>query len=243
MRYLMEFSYDGSKFFGYQKQKDVRTIQEELEQKLTIINNGVPVSVSASGRTDAGVHALGQCAHFDLTISITPEKLKKAMNSLIDKSIYIKSIREVADDFHARFNVKSKKYVYKMNLGEYNPIDKDYIYQYNNLLDIEKMKEAIKLFVGTHNFKSFTKANCEVDDYVRTIYEASICINNDVLEINFKGSGFMRYMVRNMVGFLIEIGECKRSPEDVLSVLEKGDRTAAGKTAKPEGLYLVEVFY
>ena len=243
MRYLISFSYDGSKFHGYQKQNDVNSIQEELESKLTMINDGKEVLVSASGRTDAGVHAYGQCAHFDLDIYITCDKLKKALNSLLDGSIYIKSVKEVSNDFHARFNVKQKEYIYKINLGEYNPIEKNYIYQYNNSLNIKDMKEAIKLFEGTHNFKSFTKANVETEDFVRTIFSTDINILNNILTISFLGSGFMRYMVRNMVGFLIEIGEGKRNISDVTTVLLLEDRTKAGKTAAPEGLYLNKVIY
>ena len=117
------------------------------------------------------------------------------------------------------------------------------MFQYNKSLDIKKMEQAIKLFVGTHNFKSFTKANCEITDFNRTIFTAKIQQKASILEISFVGDGFMRYMVRNMVGFLIEIGEGKREPGEVTVVLEKEDRTAAGKTAKPEGLYLSEVFY
>ena len=156
MRYLITFSYDGSKYKGYQKQPEVTTIQGELEKVLTGINNS-EVLVSASGRTDAGVHALNQTAHFDLDINITSEKLKMALNSLLPSDIYVKKVEEVDRDFHARFNVKEKEYIYKINVGEYNPLEKDYVYQYNKELDVVKMKEAIKYFEGTHDFKSFTK--------------------------------------------------------------------------------------
>lgn len=243
MRYLITFSYDGSKFYGYQKQNDVNSVQEELEQKLTRINGGNKVIVSASGRTDAGVHAFGQCAHFDLDISITCDKLKLALNRLLNGNIYIKSVKEVSNDFHARFDVKKKEYIYKINLGEYNPIERDYVYQYNKSLDIKSMKQAMKLFEGTHNFKSFTKANVEIDDFVRTIYTTDITLNDNILILTFLGSGFMRYMVRNMVGFLIEIGEGKRNIAEVTTVLLEEDRRKAGKTANPEGLYLNKVIY
>ena len=129
MRYLITFSYDGSKYFGYQKQKGVNSVQEDLEKVLSLINNK-PVSVCASGRTDAGVHANGQCAHFDIDISITPDKLKNALNGLLNGNIYVKSVVEVPDTFHARFDVKQKEYIYKINTSEYTPISKDYIYQY-----------------------------------------------------------------------------------------------------------------
>ncbi len=242
MRYLITFSYDGSKYFGYQKQKGVNSVQEDLEKVLSLINNK-PVNVCASGRTDAGVHANGQCAHFDIDINITPDKLKNALNGLLNGNIYVKSVVEVPDTFHARFDVKQKEYIYKINTGEYSPICKDYIYQYCKPLDVDSMKTAIKLFEGEHNFKSFTKANVETNNFARTIYSTAVTKDNDIITIKFVGNGFMRYMVRNMVGFLIEIGEGKRNISDVNSVLLEEDRTKAGKTAPPEGLYLNKVTY
>lgn len=242
MRYLITFSYDGSKYFGYQKQKGVNSVQEDLEKVLSLINNK-PVSVCASGRTDAGVHANGQCAHFDIDINITPDKLKNALNGLLNGNIYVKSVVEVPDTFHARFDVKQKEYIYKINTGEYSPIYKDYIYQYCKPLDVDSMKTAIKLFEGEHNFKSFTKANVETNNFARTIYSTAVTKDNDIITIKFVGNGFMRYMVRNMVGFLIEIGEGKRNISDVNSVLLEEDRTKAGRTAPPEGLYLNKVTY
>lgn len=242
MRYLITFSYDGSKYFGYQKQKGVNSVQEDLEKVLSLINNK-PVSVCASGRTDAGVHANGQCAHFDIDINITPDKLKNALNGLLNGNIYVKSVVEVPDTFHARFDVKQKEYIYKINTGEYRPIYKDYIYQYCKPLDVDSMKTAIKLFEGEHNFKSFTKANVETNNFARTIYSTAVTKDNDIITIKFVGNGFMRYMVRNMVGFLIEIGEGKRNISDVNSVLLEEDRTKAGRTAPPEGLYLNKVTY
>lgn len=242
MRYLMTFSYDGSKFFGYQKQQNVRTIQEELERVLTLINNK-QVLVSASGRTDALVHALNQKAHFDLDITITPEKLKKAINSLVDSSIYIKDIEVVDDNFHARFNVKKKEYIYKINIGEYNPLEKDYVFQYNKELNIHSMKKALKYLEGEHDFKSFTKANNIKDDYVRTIYKTDLKKDGNIITISFVGSGFLRYMVRNMVGVILEIGAGKKECECIIDILEAKDRCKAGITAHPEGLYLSNVFY
>lgn len=242
MRYLITFSYDGSKFFGYQKQKDVKTVQEELERVLTIINNKT-VLVSASGRTDALVHALNQKAHFDLDINILPGKLKQAMNSLVNEYIYIKDVKVVNDNFHARFDVKKKEYVYKINVGEYNPIEKDYVFQYNSDLDVKSMRKAIKYLEGTHDFKSFTKSNNIKDDYTRTIYKANIEKHKNIITISFIGNGFLRYMVRNMVGLLLEVGSGKRDYNSVVDILNAKDRCKAGITAHPEGLYLSNVFY
>ena len=242
MRYLITFSYDGSKYGGYQKQLDINTIQAELETALTKLNNK-ETSIVASGRTDRGVHAINQKAHFDLDINITPDKLKMALNSLIPNDIYVKDAKEVDSNFHARFNVKSKEYIYKINLGEYNPIEKDYIYQYGKSLYIKAMEEAIKYFIGMHNFKSLVAADDVRDNYDREIISANINVADDIMTISFVGTGFLRYMVRNMVGLLIEIGEEKRKPSDVLTILEKEDRKASGKTAPACGLYLKEVNY
>lgn len=246
MRYFITFSYDGSKYNGYQKQPGIKTIQGELEKALKKINSNKTVKVSASGRTDAGVHALNQKAHFDLTKELETEKLRLSLNSLIPNDIYVKDVQLVSNDFHARFNVKAKEYIYKINMGEYNPIEKDYIYQYCKKLDVISIERAMKYLEGTHDFKSFTKAEEDYEDTIRTIVQTKVI--RDVKNVNqivlsFLGTGFLRYMVRNMVGFLLEIGEGKRKCEDVITVLEAKNRCEAGKTANPEGLYLKDVFY
>lgn len=246
MRYLITFSYDGTNYSGYQKQPNAVTIQGTLESVLTKINSNKQVLVSASGRTDAHVHALGQKAHFDLDISITPIALKKALNSLLPGDIYVKNVEEVDSSFHARFDVKGKEYMYIINIGEYNPIERNYVYQYNKNLDIDAMKEAISYFVGRKDFKAFTKVDEEKEDYIREIYKATISLdenNKNHMVIQFIGSGFLRYMVRNMVGILIEVGEGKREASCILHILDSRDRTKAGKTAPAEGLYLKNVFY
>lgn len=245
-RYFITFSYDGTNFSGYQKQPRERTIQNELEKALKEINENKKVEVHASGRTDAKVHALNQKAHFDLDIKITKEKLKKALNSLLPEDIHIKNVEEVSDNFHARYNAKGKEYIYKINMGEYNPLERNYVYQYNNRLDVTEIERAMKYLEGTHNFKSFTKIDEEKDDYVRTLSQTNLI--RDLKDVNkitlvFVGTGFLRYMVRNMVGTLIEVGEGKRKSEDIITILKEQNRTHAGKTAAPEGLYLKNVFY
>lgn len=246
MRYLITFSYDGSTYKGYQKQPKQRTIQSEIEKVLKEINDNTKVDIAASGRTDAGVHALNQKGHFDLSIKITPEKLKKAMNSMLPDDIYVKKVEIVNDDFHARFSVVAKEYVYKINLGEYNPIEKNYVLQYNKPLDAVEMERALKYLEGTHNFRSFTKVDEEKESYERTIISANLI--RDVKNVNsitltFLGTGFMRYMIRNLVGTLLEIGEGKRKSEDIINILKEENRNYAGKTALPNGLYLKDVFY
>lgn len=242
MRYLITFSYDGSNFNGYQKQNNVRTIQEEIEKTLKTITNE-DISISASGRTDAKVHAYNQKAHFDYNGNIKKDNLKKALNSLLPDDIYIKNIEEVNNDFHARFNVVKKEYIYKINTGLYNPLERNYVYQYNKTLNINKMIECSKVFIGKHNFKSFTKADDFDKDYVRYIFNIEITKQEDIVIIKFLGSGFLRYMVRNIVGALIEASENKKTKEDLVNILLSEDRTKAGITAHPEGLYLNNVFY
>ena len=242
MRYLMTFSYDGTNYNGYQKQPNKNTIQDEIELALEKINNK-KITIHASGRTDAKVHALNQKAHFDLEKEIDENKLKKAINSLTSDSIYIKEIEKVKDDFHARFDVVEKEYIYKINMGEFIPTDRNYIYQYNKKLDIQEMKKSFKYLIGTHNFKSFTKTNIEKEDYIRTIYDIDLIENEDIIVLTFKGNGFLRYMIRNIVGTLIEIGENKRKSSEIKHIIESKDRTLAGKTASPVGLYLKDVKY
>jgi len=246
MRYLIKFSYDGSSYCGFQSQPNLKTIQEELEEALQKINNNTPVKVQASGRTDKGVHALGQMAHFDLEIKITEHKLKRALNSNLSKEIHVIKAKEVADDFHARYMVKSKKYQYILNLGEYNPIEKKYVYQYNYHLDIKAMKKALKYFLGTHDFRAFVTENADKENCVRKITQVSLKkdkSNKEKIIITFEGNGFLRYQVRNMVGILLKVGQRKIPPEKVKEILKSCDRSKNGVTAPSEGLYLVEVKY
>lgn len=242
----MTFSYDGSKYKGYQRQPKVKTIQGEIEKSLRKLTGDKKLEIYGSGRTDAKVHAVNQKAHFDFETKMTPKNIKDALNSLLPGDIFVKDIEEVSDTFHARYNVKAKEYIYKINMGEYDPIEKDYIYQYNKKLDVVEIERAMKYLEGTHNFKSFTKSNEEKEDYERTIVQTNLI--RDLKQVNkitisFLGTGFMRYMVRNMVGTLIEIGEGKKHSEDIIDILEAKDRRKAGITAAPEGLYLKDVFY
>ena len=246
MRYFMTFSYDGSRYSGYQKQPRRKTIQGELEKALKQINSDSEVSVVASGRTDALVHAYNQKAHFDMDKEIPADKLKQAINSLIPDDIYVKNVLVVNENFHARFNAKAKEYIYKINMGTYNPIEKNYVFQYQRKLDIPEMERALKYLEGTHDFKSFVKNDGLKEDCTRTIIQATLIrdiknVNN--ITISFLGTGFMRYQVRNMVGMLIEVGEGKYKSEAVINILKQKDRTKAGICAPACGLYLKDVYY
>lgn len=242
MRYLMTFSYDGSKYNGYQKQIGAKTVQNEIEKVLTRLNSNQFVSIHASGRTDASVHAMNQKAHFDFNKPIKLDIFRYSLNSLLPKDIYVKDIVAVKDNFHARFSVQKKEYIYKINMGEYNPIEKDYVYQYNKKLNIEAIKASLQYLEGTHDFKAFVKVDGQ-KDFIRTIFKIGCVEDGDLLTFSFLGNGFLRYQVRNMVGTLLEVGSGKRKSEEIKFILDSKDRTKAGKIAPACGLYLKEVFY
>lgn len=243
MRYKIIFSYDGTKFNGYQKQKGLRTIQGEMEKALKSINNNKFVKFSSSGRTDAFVHANNQVGHADIFVNITEYKLKRALNSLLPDDIYVKETKKVNEDFHSRYNVKSKEYVYKINLGLYNVIYRNYMYQYNKKLNIKNMKKASKYLLGTHDFSSFSSNEDKKENQVRTIYKIVFYKKNDILYIRFIGNGFLKYMVRIMVDTLIKVGEGKLDYKEVKNILNEKNRKKAPYTAPAEGLYLDKVNY
>ena len=243
MRFLLKFSYDGSNYAGFQNQPGLNTIQFQLEEPLKKVNDNTKTTICATGRTDKGVHALCQYAHTDISVNITEEKLKRALNSNLPDDIHIISAKHVSDDFHARYNVKGKEYKYYINLGEYNPIERNYVFQYNHELNVDSMKGAIKYFIGTHDYRAFVTENKDKENCVRTIDKATIEKKDNKLIITFHGNGFLRYQVRNMVGILIRVGENKISPDSVEKILASKDRTKSGKTAKAVGLYLTSVEY
>lgn len=243
MRFLIKFSYDGTNYNGFQIQPNLDTIQNRIETALTKINNGIYTPIVATGRTDKGVHALCQYAHADLSIKITEKKLKRALNSNLPDDIHVIETTQVDESFHARYNVKLKEYKYYINTGEYNPLEKNYAYQYNYLLNIDNMKKAIKYFEGTHDFRAFVTNNKEKENCIRTITKTNIEKEKEKIIITFEGTGFLKYQVRNMVGLLIRIGENKLSPESVEKILESKDRTKSGKKAPAEGLYLTRIIY
>ena len=243
MRYLITFSYDGTNFNGYQKQDGFRTVEDELEKALKFINNNQDTLIFSSGRTDKGVHAICQKAHFDISVLITEYKLKRALNSNLPNDIHVIDAIKVNDNFHARYMVKEKEYRYYLNMGEYNPIERNYIYQYCKSLDVLAMSEAIKYFIGKHDFQSFTPNKDKRNNYVREIYDAKIEKDGNKVIFIFRGNGFIKYQIRNMVGYLIKIGEHKKDKDSIPKVLEEKDRRCASITAKSEGLYLTDVIY
>ena len=240
MRYLINLTYDGSKFYGYQIQKNKDTVEGEIEKVLSKILNE-NINTIASSRTDKGVHAINQYCHFDYDKKLDLKKLKHSINSLINDGIYVKNIKKVNNEFHARYNVLKKEYVYKINMKEYNPIEKDYVLQYNKKLDRDLIEKFISIVSGKHNFRSFT-SDKDANNYEREI-SISYKISNKILYLRFESSGFLRYMIRNIVGLLLDINDGKKSISDIDKIFESKNRCKLGVCAPPEGLYLEKVEY
>lgn len=236
--------YDGKEFNGWQKQPNKLNIQGTIEKAIETITKE-KVDLIASGRTDAGVHALGQVANFKTNSNIPIDKFAIAINSNLKKSIIIKSAEEVDERFHSRLSCKKKTYRYIINNSKYGTAI------YRNLetcikekLDIEKMKEAIKYFEGEHDFKAFKASGTSSKSSVRTIYKAEVIEKeNDRIYIELTGNGFLYNMVRIIVGTLVEVGIGRIKPEDIKKIIESKDRKNAGKTLPPQGLYLLKVDY
>jgi tRNA pseudouridine38-40 synthase len=239
MNYVIEIAYDGSKFYGFQRLNEEMSVQKALEEALTVINKQ-SVEVKGAGRTDRGVHANGQCVSFKLDIDIDTNGLKRALNSLLKPYIYVKDVRVVDENFHARFSVVKKKYIYRINLGEFNPQIEDYVYQSEYKLDVDKMKEVSKLYLGVHDFHNFVSG--EREDSTCVVYNINFNQEDDILTIEFVGKSFYRYMVRNLVGMMIEVGRGKDTIDKVKRMLES-EEDFNGFTAPANGLYLEKIEY
>lgn len=240
MRYLMKVSYDGSGFYGFQRLNDYRTVQKVLEEALGVINKG-EVLVKGASRTDKGVHAYGQMIHFDIDYDIPADRLMYAVNRILDNDIRVLDCKKVGNDFHARFNVKRKKYVYKINLGDFDCLKSRYFLQVYGKLDIDKMRECAKVFLGCHDFRNFVAG--ERDNYLMCVEDIKFNMSNDILEIEFLGKSFYRYMVRNMVGAMLEVGMHKKEICDVSKMLDDYMVKRQMITAPACGLYLMDIEY
>ena len=240
----LTIEYDGKDFNGWQKQPSKLNIQGTIEQAIKTIT-GEDVDLQASGRTDAGVHALGQVANFKTNSNIPIEKMSIAINCNLKKSIRIVKAEEVEERFHSRLSCKRKTYRYIINNSEipsaiYRNLETHIPYK----LDIEKMKQAVKYFEGEHDFKAFKASGTSSKSSIRTIYKAEVLkMPNNRIYIELTGNGFLYNMVRIIAGTLVDVGTGKIKPEDIEKIIESKDRTNAGKTLPPQGLYLVCVKY
>ncbi len=243
MKVLAVVSYKGTNYNGWEKQVNQPSIEEEIEKVLSQIYDE-PIHIYASGRTDAGVHALGQTFHYETKREKVLKNVKNSANLMLNDDINIVSMRYVSDDFHARYSAKSKEYIYKFMCATKDPFlhDEVYVCPYN--LDISLMKKAASLFVGTHNFKNFTSKEEDEANFIRTIEYIKFSTDNKVYVIHFKGDGFMRYMIRYIVGTLIEVARGKIPLDFITERLDSsGERAIISYKAPACGLYLKKVCY
>ena len=242
--FKITIEYDGSAYHGWQRQAKDRTIQGEIENALMTMT-GDRFTVTGSGRTDAGVHALNQTANFRCATSLTPEVFLKGLNSLLPEDIVITSCKVVPEKFHARYDVKSKVYHYRI-LNRLLPaaISRQYAWHIRKKLDLEAMKEAICCILGSHDFKAFEGSGSPRASSIRSIINADFVItDNDYIVLRIEGDGFLKFMVRNIVGTLVDVGLDKITPDDFKQILVSKDRNLAGITAPAHGLFLMEVKY
>lgn len=233
--------YDGTNYSGWAKQKNNNTIQNEIEKAIYSISEQ-KVEVYASGRTDAGVHSIGQTVNFHIDTKIPADKIKFALNQNLPSDIRVIHSEKVGDDFHSRFSASKKIYLYRIQTGEVKSVfEKNRSFFVNDSLDIIKMKESAKLFLGEKNFSAFKTDGSSAKNFVREIYSLEIREKNDIIEIEICGNGFLYNMVRIIVGTLVEIG--KGRDLDINYILESKDRKNAGPTAPACGLYLKKVEY
>lgn len=236
--------YDGSCFHGWQRQKKDRTVQETIEKALAVMTRE-PVTVIGSGRTDAGVHALGQVAGFKTRSRLNADSFFNGLNSLLPGDVVIRSCEQMADSFHARFDVTSKHYRYHIRNRAIAPaIGRQFIWHIKKPLAAAAMAEAASILLGTHDFKAFEGTGSPRNHTTRTITTSTIKeTGGGNLTYDIAANGFLRFMVRNIVGTLVEVGLGKISAGEIQKILQSKDRSRAGATAPPQGLFLVDVTY
>lgn len=242
--YKLIIQYDGTRYRGWQGQSSTdETIQGKLEAVLSKMA-GEEVQVIGSGRTDAGVHAIGQVANFHLKRVYDQEEILDYLNRYLPEDIAVCDISEVDDRFHSRYHAKKKTYLYRIHTGRIPEVfERKYVYDYQTPLSVERMREAAALLVGTHDFKSFCGNKKMKKSTVRTIYEIKIEETEREMRLYYTGDGFLQNMIRILTGTLLEIGDGRRAPEEILTILDAQEREAAGYTAPACGLTLFSVEY
>ncbi len=239
----LTIEYDGTAYVGWQRQPHHPTIQRELEEALFKITQ-IHIAVIGAGRTDSGVHALGQVASFQSDKILKEAQWAPAINSHLPNDITVLSSEKVPETFHARFSSKGKVYDYRMDLRAYRPaLDRQRTWHFPRPLDIEAMREAMSGFVGAHDFTSFRGPRSQTSNPLCTISNLSLCSDSESMTIRIEGNRFLKQMVRTIVGTLIEVGQHKRKANTIQNILQAKNRRAAGRTAPAHGLYLVQVLY
>lgn len=249
MNFKLLIQYDGTDFHGWQVQAGDRTIQGELERVLGMLEDA-EVRVTGSGRTDAGVHAEGQVANVFLNRAFTPEKLRSAINGNLWRDVRIMQAERASDDFHARFSARQKTYVYRVvNAPVMTPFWRRFAHHESRPLDLNRMTAASRLLLGEHDWTAFSSAQADGEDRIRTVTDVAIETNWDararatMIEFRISANGFLRYMVRSIVGTLLEVGREEKDSDTIQTAIFTGDRSLAGKTAPAQGLTLLRVDY
>lgn len=240
----MSIQYDGSKYKGWQKQKsDALTIQDKIESVLSKMT-GEDIQVIGCGRTDAGVHAENYVANFHTDCQFKIETMMDYLYQFLPEDIVVKSMKDTSERFHARYNVKSKTYVYRINNNKFrNVFNRKYVYHTDEKLDLNEMRNAAEVLIGTHDFQSFTSLKPNTKSTVRTINHIKITEDNGIIEIEVNGNGFLLNMVRIITGTLLEVGKGELKPKDVKRILGEKKRSEAGPIAQAKGLTLKDVQY
>ena len=245
-RYKIVIEYDGTDLLGWQKQLDGPSVQEYLEKAIYGFLQQT-TEVYGAGRTDAGVHALAQVAHFDLELPVDEFKIREAMNAhlrTMEAPVSILNVEAVDDDFNARFSAKGRSYIYRItNRRAPLVLDKNRSWWVYVPLDVEKMREGAKFLLGNHDFSSFRAAKCQAKSPIKTLDKIDIEQNGENITFYVEARSFLHHQVRNMVGTLKMVGDGHLKPEDIKNILESKDRTKAGPTAPAQGLYLSKIMY
>lgn len=240
----LTIEFDGTRYKGWQKQKDVATVQGAIEKAIKKITKEEEIELHGSSRTDAGVHAKAMAASFLTNSRVPAERFREAINTKLPDDIAIIKSEEIDENFHARFSSKGKMYSYTIvNREEKVALMRNYSYAVKDKLDLQKMKEACKYIIGEHDFNAFKSAGSTVKTSVRTVHNIEIIKKDDIIKIYVSGDGFLYNMVRIIVGTLLEVGKNKIKPEEVKSIIESKDRRNAGPCVPPNGLVLEKVFY
>jgi len=245
-RYKMTVSYDGTNYSGFQVQDNAKTIQGEIEKALKKIAKGRMIRIHGAGRTDAGVHAKAQVIHFDFPFHIPAPGLLKGINTDLPADIRVIEAEIVDLSFHSRYLAKGKTYEYRItNTKIQNPFKRLYTLHHSHRMDINRVREALTFFEGTHDFTSFTSVKTDKESKVRTIYEASVKLEEDTNEwiFVFKGNGFLYNMIRIIMGTILQVADGRKAVLDIPKIIEAKDREEAGPTVGARGLCMVEVYY